>query len=92
MPTYGIAHLWAELEQAFKARPAADWVALLGAESIPVAVVNSLAQIPAFQTKGAFDPQLYLRALQAVGFAITAIRDVTPIPHNGCRPPKRRRV
>ncbi|GAB4172303.1 MAG: 30S ribosomal protein S11 [Thalassobaculales bacterium] len=33
-----------------------------------------------------------LRALQAVGFAITTIRDVTPIPHNGCRPPKRRRV
>src|ERR1700728_1124478 len=33
-----------------------------------------------------------LRALQAVGFAITSIRDVTPIPHNGCRPRKRRRV
>jgi len=33
-----------------------------------------------------------LRALQNVGFTITAIRDVTPIPHNGCRPPKRRRV
>jgi len=33
-----------------------------------------------------------LRALQAVGFNITSIRDVTPIPHNGCRPPKRRRV
>jgi len=33
-----------------------------------------------------------LRALQAVGFAVTSIRDVTPIPHNGCRPPKRRRV
>ncbi len=33
-----------------------------------------------------------LRALQAVGFTITAIRDVTPIAHNGCRPPKRRRV
>ena len=33
-----------------------------------------------------------LRALQAVGFTITAIRDVTPIPHNGCRPRKRRRV
>jgi len=33
-----------------------------------------------------------LRALQAVGFLITSIRDVTPIPHNGCRPPKRRRV
>ena len=33
-----------------------------------------------------------LRALQAIGFQITAIRDVTPIPHNGCRPRKRRRV
>lgn len=33
-----------------------------------------------------------LRALQAVGFQITAIKDVTPIAHNGCRPPKRRRV
>ncbi len=33
-----------------------------------------------------------LRALQAVGFQITTIRDVTPIPHNGCRPRKRRRV
>jgi small subunit ribosomal protein S11 len=33
-----------------------------------------------------------LRALQSVGFTITSIRDVTPIPHNGCRPPKRRRV
>ncbi|SDE32238.1 MULTISPECIES: 30S ribosomal protein S11 [Kordiimonas] len=33
-----------------------------------------------------------LRALQAIGFVITSIRDVTPIPHNGCRPPKRRRV
>ena len=33
-----------------------------------------------------------LRSLQAAGFAITVIKDVTPIPHNGCRPPKRRRV
>jgi small subunit ribosomal protein S11 len=33
-----------------------------------------------------------LRALQAVGLTVTAIRDVTPIPHNGCRAPKRRRV
>lgn len=33
-----------------------------------------------------------LRALQGCGFQISAIRDVTPIPHNGCRPPKRRRV
>ncbi len=33
-----------------------------------------------------------LRALQAAGLRVTMIRDVTPIPHNGCRPPKRRRV
>jgi small subunit ribosomal protein S11 len=33
-----------------------------------------------------------LRALQAAGFNIISIRDVTPIPHNGCRPRKRRRV
>src|SRR5436853_5120423 len=33
-----------------------------------------------------------LRSLQAAGFAISLIKDVTPIPHNGCRPPKRRRV
>ncbi len=33
-----------------------------------------------------------IRALQAVGLDITLIKDVTPIPHNGCRPPKRRRV
>lgn len=33
-----------------------------------------------------------IRALQGVGLEITLIRDVTPIPHNGCRPPKRRRV
>lgn len=33
-----------------------------------------------------------LRALQAIGFTISSIRDVTAIPHNGCRPPKRRRV
>lgn len=33
-----------------------------------------------------------LRALQSIGFQITSIRDVTPIPHNGCRPRKRRRV
>ena len=33
-----------------------------------------------------------LRALQAAGLQVTSIRDITPIPHNGCRPPKKRRV
>jgi crotonobetainyl-CoA:carnitine CoA-transferase CaiB-like acyl-CoA transferase len=48
--------LWAALEQAFKARPAAEWVALLGAESIPVATVNSLAQMVS-------DPQIVHRGM-----------------------------
>ena len=33
-----------------------------------------------------------LRALQSIGFTVTSIRDMTPVPHNGCRPSKRRRV
>lgn len=33
-----------------------------------------------------------LRALQSIGFNVTSIKDVSPVPHNGCRPPKRRRV
>ncbi|MCK5374275.1 MAG: 30S ribosomal protein S11 [Alphaproteobacteria bacterium] len=33
-----------------------------------------------------------LRALQSIGFTVKSIKDITPIPHNGCRPPKRRRV
>ena len=33
-----------------------------------------------------------LRALQSVGFVVKSIKDITPIPHNGCRPPKKRRV
>jgi len=48
--------LWAVLEEAFAARPAADWVARLGAKSIPVAVVNSLAQVVA-------DPQIAHRGM-----------------------------
>jgi small subunit ribosomal protein S11 len=33
-----------------------------------------------------------IRALQSLGFTVSTIIDVTPVPHNGCRPPKRRRV
>ena len=48
----------------------------------------------AYLAKGNFEKALEFlaRALQATGFTITSIRDVTPIPHNGCRPPKKRRV
>ena len=38
------------------------------------------------------NPEAAIRALQACGLEVTSIRDVTPVPHNGCRPPKRRRV
>ena len=48
--------LWAVLEEAFQAKPAAEWVALLGAESIPVAVVNTIAQVVA-------DPQIAHRGM-----------------------------
>lgn len=42
--------------------------------------------------KGPAGREAAIRALQAAGLEVTAIRDVTPVPHNGCRPPKRRRV
>ena len=49
------------------------------------------AAIRALQAVG-LEVTLTIRALQAVGLEVTLIKDVTPIPHNGCRPPKRRRV
>ena len=56
------------------------------------AMENGMRQIEVFVKGPGSGRESALRALQAVGFAITSIRDVTPIPHNGCRPPKRRRV
>ena len=46
----------------------------------------------AAQTAAETAAKAAIRALQAVGLEVTMIKDVTPIPHNGCRPPKRRRV
>ena len=46
----------------------------------------------AAQTAAETAAKAAIRALQAVGLEVTLIKDVTPIPHNGCRPPKRRRV
>ncbi|RMF13464.1 MAG: 30S ribosomal protein S11 [Candidatus Dadabacteria bacterium] len=69
----------------FAAQVAAEEVARqardLGVESIEV------------NLKGAgMGREMALRALSAAGLKVTRIRDVTPVPHNGCRPPKRRRV
>ena len=43
------------------------------------------------EKQGRFSPEPAVRALQAAGLEVTSITDVTPIPHNGCRPPKRPR-
>ena len=51
-----------------------------------------LKQIEVFVRGPGAGREAAIRSLQAVGLEITAIRDVTPIPHDGCRPPKRRRV
>ena len=51
-----------------------------------------LKQVEVFLRGPGSGREAAIRSLQAVGLEITAIRDVTPIPHNGCRPPKRRRV
>lgn len=53
---------------------------------------NGMKQLGVEVTGPGAGREAAIRALQASGLKITMIRDVTPIPHNGCRPPKRRRV
>ncbi|MBI2935430.1 MAG: 30S ribosomal protein S11 [Chloroflexi bacterium] len=70
---------------AFAAQRAAETTARRGAEF-------GLRQIEVFVRGPGPGREAAIRSLQAAGLAVTSIRDVTPIPHNGCRPPKRRRV
>lgn len=56
------------------------------------AMEHGMRQVAVFVNGPGSGRESALRSLQAAGFKITHIRDVTPIPHNGCRPPKRRRV
>ena len=56
------------------------------------AMENGLRQIEVFVKGPGAGREAAIRQLQAAGLLITSITDVTPIPHNGCRPPKRRRV
>ena len=56
------------------------------------AMEHGLRSVAVFVSGPGSGRESALRALQSVGFKISLIRDVTPIPHNGCRPPKRRRV
>lgn len=68
---------------------AAQVAAQAAAES---AIEQGMRQTQVFLNGPGSGRESALRALQSAGMAITAIRDVTPIPHNGCRPKKRRRV
>lgn len=56
------------------------------------AMDNGMRQIEVMVSGPGAGRETAIRALQGAGLEITLIRDVTPIPHNGCRPPKRRRV
>src|ERR671919_504672 len=56
------------------------------------AMENGMRQIEVFVKGPSGGREQAIRSLQAAGLEVTAITDVTPIPHNGCRPPKRRRV
>ena len=70
---------------AFAAQRAAEDAARKGRE-------NGLQQIDVYVRGPGAGREAAIRSLQAMGLTVTSIRDVTPIPHNGCRPPKRRRV
>jgi small subunit ribosomal protein S11 len=70
---------------AFAAQRAAEQVARKGMDS-------GLRQIDIFIKGPGAGREAAIRSLQGAGLFVTSIRDVTPIPHNGCRPPKRRRV
>ena len=70
---------------AFAAQRAAEDAARRGQE-------HGLQQVEVHVKGPGSGREAAIRALQASGLTVTSIRDVTPIPHNGCRPPKRRRV
>lgn len=73
-----------------KATPYAAQMA--GEDAAKKALKLGVREVEAFVKGPGSGRESAIRALQAAGLTITAIRDVTPVPHNGCRPPKRRRV
>ncbi len=56
------------------------------------AIAHGMKEVKVYVKGPGAGREAAIRSLQAAGLEITAIKDVTPIPHNGCRPPKRRRV
>ncbi|HOK05943.1 MAG TPA: 30S ribosomal protein S11 [Syntrophales bacterium] len=80
--------------QGFKgSRKSTPFAAQLAAEdAVKKAKEHGLRTVQVYVKGPGAGRESALRSLQAAGLTITLIRDVTPIPHNGCRPPKRRRV
>ncbi|MBN1829183.1 MAG: 30S ribosomal protein S11 [Deltaproteobacteria bacterium] len=65
---------------------------MTAADAVKKARVFGLRTVKVYLTGPGAGREAALRAIQAAGVTVTMIKDVTPIPHNGCRPPKRRRV
>lgn len=80
--------------QGFKgSRKSTPYAAQTAAEdAVKKAMEHGMRTVEVFVKGPGSGREAALRALQTAGFQVTLIRDVTPIPHNGCRPPKRRRV
>jgi len=80
--------------QGFKgSRKSTPYAAQVTAESAArKAMEHGLKQIDVFVKGPGSGREAAIRSLQAAGLSVSSITDVTPIPHNGCRPPKRRRV
>ncbi len=92
---YGNAISWASAgELGFKgSRKSTPFAAQSAAETAAKAAMeHGLKNVKVYVKGPGSGRESAIRALQAVGLNITLIKDVTPIPHNGCRPPKRRRV
>ncbi len=74
-------------------RKSTPYAAQMAAETAAVAAMeHGLKSIEVYVKGPGSGREAAIRSLQAAGLEITLIKDVTPIPHNGCRPPKRRRV
>ena len=80
--------------QGFRgSRKSTPFAAQMAAESAAKAAMeHGLKRIEVFVKGPGAGREAAIRALQAAGLEVESIKDVTPIPHNGCRPPKRRRV
>ena len=74
-------------------RKSTPFAAQMAAETASKAAMeHGLKQVEVFVKGPGAGREAAIRALQAAGLEVNLIKDVTPIPHNGCRPPKRRRV